>query len=157
MSRVRENLKRTGLKARAIVSDAFEFTEEGFDAVLLDAPCSATGTIRRHPDLPYAKDGSDFGALIDQQSTMIDHALSLLKPGGTLLFCTCSLLPDEGEIQVEEALERHPDLKPDLSAYDRPGIDPAWITEEGGLRILPSFWGDMGGMDGFYIAALIKG
>jgi 16S rRNA (cytosine967-C5)-methyltransferase len=157
MSRVRENLKRTGLKARAIVSDAFEFTEEGFDAVLLDAPCSATGTIRRHPDLPYAKDGSDFGALIDQQATMIDHALSLLKPGGTLLFCTCSLLPDEGEIQVEEALERHPDLKPDLSAYDRVGIDPAWITEEGGLRILPSFWGDMGGMDGFYIAALIKG
>ncbi|MEJ6399211.1 RsmB/NOP family class I SAM-dependent RNA methyltransferase [Yoonia sp. 208BN28-4] len=157
MLRVRENLKRTGLKAKTIVSDAFDVTEGGYDAVLLDAPCSATGTMRRHPDLPYAKDGSEFGALIDQQATMIDHALTLLKPGGTLLFCTCSLLPDEGEIQVEEALERHPDLTPITASYDRAGIDPAWITEEGGLRLRPDYWADQGGMDGFYIAALRKG
>lgn len=156
MARVQENLTRTGLSATTIVSDAFAFDQDGFDAVLLDAPCSATGTIRRHPDLPYAKDGSEFGALIDQQSEMIDHALGLLKPGGRLVFCTCSLLPDEGEVQVEEALKRHPNLSVDRAALDRDGIDPKWITPEGGLRLRPDYWPDLGGMDGFYMAVLTK-
>ena len=156
MARVEDNLKRVGLSAKIVVSDAFDFTEGGFDAVLLDAPCSATGTIRRHPDLPYAKDGSEFMALIEQQERLIDHALTLLKPGGRLVFCTCSLLPDEGEIQIDEALERHPDLQVDLAARNRPGIDPAWFTEEGGLRLRPDYWADLGGMDGFYIAVLVK-
>ncbi|WP_106746108.1 RsmB/NOP family class I SAM-dependent RNA methyltransferase [Yoonia maritima] len=156
MERVQENLTRVGLKARTVVSDAFAFEETGFDAILLDAPCSATGTIRRHPDLPYAKDGSEFGALIDQQETMIDHALGLLKPGGRLVFCTCSLLPDEGEVQVEEALARHSDLTIDTEALNVPGIEPEWITEEGGLRLRPDYWPDLGGMDGFYMAVLQK-
>ncbi|WP_375280664.1 RsmB/NOP family class I SAM-dependent RNA methyltransferase [Pseudooctadecabacter sp.] len=156
MRRVGENLERTKLRATTVVSDAFAFDEGGFDAVLLDAPCSATGTIRRHPDLPYAKDGSEFAMLIDQQARMIDHALTLLKPGGRLLFCTCSLLPDEGEVQVEEALARHPGLTVDPDALNRPGIDPAWRTEEGGVRLRPDFWADLGGMDGFYIAQLRK-
>lgn len=156
MARVKENLKRVGLKANCIVSDAFAFDEDGFDGVLLDAPCSATGTIRRHPDLPYAKDGSEFMALIEQQEQLIDHALSLLKPGGKLVFCTCSLLPDEGEIQVDEALERHEGLTVDLAARNQPGIDAAWLTEEGGIRLRPDYWADHGGMDGFYIASLIK-
>lgn len=156
MERVQENLTRTGLKARTIVSDAFAFEETGFDAILLDAPCSATGTIRRHPDLPYAKDGSDFGALIDQQEAMIDHALTLLKPGGRLVFCTCSLLPDEGEVQVEEAIARHPDMTTDKAALAVPGVDADWITEEGGLRLRPDYWADLGGMDGFYMAVLRK-
>ena len=156
MRRVTENLERVKLKAKMVVSDAFEFTEGGFDAILLDAPCSATGTIRRHPDLPYAKDGSEFGALISQQGRMIDHALSLLKPGGRLVFCTCSLLPDEGEVQVDEALVRHPGLSVDGAALDRPGVDAAWRTQEGGLRLRPDYWADQGGMDGFYIAQLRK-
>lgn len=156
MKRVQENLKRTGLMAETIISDARAFTGAGFDAVLLDAPCSATGTIRRHPDLPHAKDGAEFGALIAQQEVLLDHALTCLKPGGTLIFCTCSLLPDEGEVQVEEALARHPGLTVNRAALGRPGIDPAWITEEGGLRLRPDYWGDMGGMDGFYMAALTK-
>ena len=156
MERVQENLTRVGLKARTVISDAFAFEESGFDAILLDAPCSATGTIRRHPDLPYAKDGSEFGALIDQQETMIDHALGLLKPGGRLVFCTCSLLPDEGEVQVEEALARHSDLTVDTEALNVPGIEPEWITEEGGLRLRPDYWSDLGGMDGFYMAVLQK-
>ena len=157
MRRVQENLKRTGLTAETVVSDAFEFAESGFDAVLLDAPCSATGTIRRHPDLPYAKDGSEFGQLIAQQEAMIDHARTLLRPGGALVFCTCSLLPDEGEVQVEEALARHTDLTVDRSVLEKPWIDPDWITEEGGLRLRPDFWPDQGGMDGFYMAVLRKG
>ena len=156
MRRVEENLTRTKLTAETVVCDAFEYEATGYDAVLLDAPCSATGTIRRHPDLPYAKDGSEFAALIDQQARMIDHALTLLKPGGRLVFCTCSLLPDEGEVQVEEALERHAGLTVERAALDREGLDPAWQTEEGGLRLRPDFWADLGGMDGFYIAQLRK-
>lgn len=156
MRRVVENLDRTKLKAKTVVSDAFAFDAGGFDAILLDAPCSATGTIRRHPDLPYAKDGSEFGLLIEQQARMIDHALSLLKPGGRLVFCTCSLLPDEGEVQVEEALIRHPGVTVDRAALDRPGLDPNWRTGEGGLRLRPDYWPDLGGMDGFYIAQLRK-
>ncbi|WP_439153790.1 RsmB/NOP family class I SAM-dependent RNA methyltransferase [Yoonia sp.] len=156
MARVQENLARTQLEAKTVVSDAFDFVETGFDAVLLDAPCSATGTIRRHPDLPYAKDGSEFGALINQQTAMLDHALTLLRPGGRLVFCTCSLLPDEGEVQVEEALVRHPALTVDRAALDIAGVQPDWITPEGGLRLRPDFWPDLGGMDGFYMAVLTK-
>ena len=156
MARVKENLKRVGLQAKTVVSDAFAYDEGDFDAILLDAPCSATGTIRRHPDLPYAKDGTEFMALIEQQERLIDHALTLLKPGGKLVFCTCSLLPDEGEIQIDEALERHPELSVDLDARNRTGIDSAWFTEEGGIRLRPDYWVEKGGMDGFYIAVLTK-
>ncbi len=156
MARVAENLARTGLTATCVVGDALEH-EGVYDAVLLDAPCSATGTIRRHPDLPHAKDGSDFGALIELQAAMIDHALGLLAPGGRLVFCTCSLLPDEGECQVEEALLRHPGLTVDRSALGRSGIADDWITEDGGLRLRPDYWPELGGMDGFYVACLRQG
>ncbi|MDF1728910.1 MAG: transcription antitermination factor NusB [Sulfitobacter sp.] len=155
MKRVSENLERTGLKADLKIEDARR-TTGAWDAVLLDAPCSATGTIRRHPDLPHAKDGSDFGGLIALQTELLDHAWSLVKPGGRLLFCTCSLLPDEGEVQVEEALARHPEMKADRDALLVPGVDDGWITEEGGLRLRPDYWPDRGGMDGFYMALLRK-
>ena len=153
LARVRENLARTGLTAKVVAQDALDH-QGRYDAILLDAPCSATGTIRRHPDLPHAKDGSDFLSLIELQARMIDHALTLLNPGGRLVFCTCSLLPDEGECQVDEALTRHKTLKTDPGALDIPGVDPAWKTEEGGLRLRPDYWPDQGGMDGFYIACL---
>ena len=155
MARVAENLIRIKAKADLVISDAFDIKGQ-YDAVVLDAPCSATGTIRRHPDLPYAKDGSEFADLIAQQEALIDYSLSLLKPGGKLVFCTCSLLPDEGEVQVEEALERHPGLTVDRTATERPGIDPAWTTFEGGLRLRPDYWPELGGMDGFYIVVLTK-
>ncbi|WP_170411802.1 RsmB/NOP family class I SAM-dependent RNA methyltransferase [Ruegeria atlantica] len=155
LARVRDNLKRTGLKATVVAGDALE--HHGlYDAILLDAPCSATGTIRRHPDLPFAKDGSEFGELIELQSRMLAHAWSLLKPGGRLVYCTCSLLPDEGEVQVEEALDQYPDMAVDRAALTIAGIELDWITEEGGLRLRPDFWPDRGGMDGFYIARLNK-
>ena len=155
MARVRENLDRCGLPATCLVGDALDHSGGPYDAILLDAPCSATGTIRRHPDLPFAKDGSEFGALIELQAAMLDHAVGLLKPGGRLVFCTCSILPDEGECQVDEACARHPGLRVDRDAVaGLPGIDPAWITEEGGLRLRPDYWPDLGGMDGFYIACL---
>lgn len=154
MARVSENLARTGLAAKLITGDALDHRGGPYDAILLDAPCSATGTIRRHPDLPHARDGSDFAALISLQAALIDHALTLLRPGGRLVFCTCSLLPDEGECQTEAALGRHPGLVADRAALDRPGMDPAWITPEGGLRLRPDYWPELGGMDGFYIVCL---
>ena len=155
IARVAENLARTGLKAETLTMDA-RGVQGRFDAILLDAPCSATGTIRRHPDLPLAKDGSEFGDLIALQAELIDHAWTLLKPGGRMVFCTCSLLPDEGEVQIDEALERHGDMTVDRAALDLPGILPDWITAEGGLRLRPDYWPDLGGMDGFYMACLRK-
>ena len=156
MRRVRENLERTGLAAQCVVADATKWQPGAlFDAILLDAPCSATGTIRRHPDLPHARDGSNFGALFDLQEQMIDRALGWLKPGGRLVYCTCSLLPDEGEVPVEEALARHDNLGLDLGALKIEGVEPGWINDMG-LRLRPDYWAQAGGMDGFFVGALRK-
>ena len=155
MARVAENLARTGLAAKLVVADALVWENDGgFDAILLDAPCSATGTIRRHPDLPFVKDGDDLPALIVLQSALFDRALAMLKPGGRLVYCTCSLLAEEGEDQLSAALLRHPGLKvipPDLA-----GIDQSWITPEGALRLRPDYWADRGGMDGFFMVCVQK-
>lgn len=156
MARVRENLERTGLTAELVTGDALAHRGQ-YDAILLDAPCSATGTIRRHPDLPHARDGAEFGALIQLQAQMLAHAWTLLKPGGRLVYCTCSLLPDEGEVQIEEALDTLPDARIDRDALTLAGIEADWITPEGGLRLRPDYWPDRGGMDGFYMALLRKG
>ena len=155
MDRVAENLSRVGMTADLRVEDALSITDS-FDAILLDAPCSATGTMRRHPDLPYAKDGSDFGTLIQLQSDLLDHGLSLLKSGGRMVFCTCSLLPDEGECHIDDLLERRQDVTVDRDALAQDGIDPAWVSSEGGLRLRPDFWAEKGGMDGFYMVVLRK-
>ncbi|SLN68289.1 Ribosomal RNA small subunit methyltransferase B [Aquimixticola soesokkakensis] len=155
MARVRENLARVKLPAKVVVCDALEYDGEAekFDAILLDAPCTATGTIRRHPDLPHAKDGEDFPGLFELQEHLIDRALGLLKPEGRLVFCTCSLLIDEGEEQVRDALARHAGLRVDLEALEVAGVDPAWIGPEG-LRTRPDYWPDLGGLDGFFITVL---
>lgn len=153
LARVRENLERCKLHAVVKKGDELEVTGE-YDAIILDAPCSATGTMRRHPDLPYAKDGAGIGELIALQAQMLDHALGLLKSGGRLVYCTCSLLPDEGECQIEEALQRHNDVE--LAPLDQDWIEEDWRAPEGGLRLRPDFWADKGGMDGFYMAVLRK-
>lgn len=155
MARVEENLKRTGLSARLVTTDALHYVDDLFDAILLDAPCSATGTIRRHPDLVYAKDSSDFPALFALQAAMIDKALTLLKPGGRLAYSTCSLLIDEGEEQVRDAVARHPSLAVDLTALRLPGIDPDWISETG-LRTFPHYMAELGGLDGFFVTLFRK-
>lgn len=154
MARVEENLARTQLKADLVTADVFDFAQGGWDAILLDAPCSATGTIRRHPDLPLARDGAEIAGLIALQARMIDHALGLLKPGGRLMFCTCSLLPDEGEAQIDAALDRHAGLTVDGRAAALPGVEEGWISSEGGLRLRPDHWAKSGGIDGFYMALL---
>jgi 16S rRNA (cytosine967-C5)-methyltransferase len=153
MARVTANLARTGLTARTVVVDALEWEpEEPFDAILLDAPCSATGTIRRHPDLPFVKDGSEVSGLVALQALLIDRALEWLKPGGRLVFATCSLLPEEGEGQLTAALARHSGLVAERAEI--PGVEPGWWTEAGGLRLRPDYWAGHGGMDGFFMARL---
>lgn len=155
LARLRDNLKRTGLHATTITADALHWAPPApFAAILLDAPCSATGTIRRHPDLPLVKDGSDLPALTHLQAKLLDRALGWLAPGGRLVFCTCSLLPEEGEAQIVAALARHPGLR--VIPPTLPGQQPGWITPEGGLRLRPDLWADRGGMDGFYIARLTR-
>ena len=156
MARVQENLSRCGLSAEICVGDALEYEGGPLDAILLDAPCTATGTIRRHPDLPHVKDGSDFPGLFELQEHLIDRALGMLKPGGKLVYCTCSLLIDEGEEQVRDAMARDPELRVDLDALNIPGIEPEWIGEEG-LRTRPDYWAERGGMDGFFITVLRRG
>lgn len=153
LARVRENLARTGLKATVVAADALHWQPEGlFDAILLDAPCSASGTIRRHPDLPFVKDGNEIEALAALQAALLDRALTWLKPGGRLVFVTCSLLPAEGEEQLANVLARYPGLVVDHPTA--PWIDPAWITATGGLRLRPDYWAEAGGMDGFFMARL---
>jgi 16S rRNA (cytosine967-C5)-methyltransferase len=155
MGRVAENLARTGLAAELVVADALQWTPDApYDAVLLDAPCSATGTIRRHPDLPFVKDGSELPELVALQAAMLDRALGFVKSGGRVVFCTCSVLPDEGEAQLAAALERHPDLR--VERAEIAGVDPAWWTDAGGLRLRPDYWAERGGMDGFFMVRLVK-
>lgn len=155
MKRVSENLTRTNLKAEIVTADALKWEPSvPFDAILLDAPCSASGTLRRHPDLAFARDGSGIAELQALQSALLDRAVSWLKPGGRLVFCTCSLFPEEGETQAEAALTRHKSLA--LTPASGEWIDPKWLTEAGTLRLRPDHWAETGGIDGFFVAGFEK-
>ncbi|MEM9318628.1 MAG: transcription antitermination factor NusB [Pseudomonadota bacterium] len=154
LERLRDNLDRTQLSAEIVIADACDWRGGPFDAILLDAPCSATGTIRRHPELPFIRSAADVAALTELQSSMIDAALAQLKPGGRLVYCTCSLLPEEGEAQITAALTRHPGLKALPLNPMALGAEPGWASPEGGLRLRPDYWAETGGMDGFFMAAL---
>ncbi len=155
MARVAENLKRLGLTAQMEIADALHWQPKApFDAILLDAPCSASGTIRRHPDLPFCKDGSDLPALTALQAQLLDRALGWLAPNGRLVYAVCSLLAEEGEDHLTSALARHPGLR--VLPMVLPGIDPAWMTPQGGLRLRPDYWAEKGGMDGFFMVCLTR-
>ncbi len=124
---------------------------EPFDAVLLDAPCSATGTIRRNPDIPYLKSEADITALAAVQARLLKHALTLLKPGGRLVYATCSLEAEEGEEQIRALLAERAEIALMPIQADELGVPAEAITPQGMLRTLP-FHG--GGMDGFFAARL---
>lgn len=152
---LRENLSRTRLAAEIVVADALDWSGGPFDRVLLDAPCSASGTIRRHPDLPYAKRDLDLGPLIELQDRLLARALDMLKPGGTLIYCTCSLFPDEGEDRIAAVLASRAGVALDpIAPDDAPGLEPDWFRPDGTLRITPETWAGRGGIDGFFIARL---
>lgn len=161
LKRVGENLARLSLNAELVHADVQTWmAEERFEAVLLDAPCSATGTIRRHPDLPWLKHASDVAGLARIQSQLIAHALSLTKQGGTLVYCTCSLEPEENEDIVEALLQREQGVRRvPISASELFG-HTEFISKDGDLRTLPCQLPDadsrLSGLDGFYAARLIK-
>lgn len=152
MARLTENLTRTKLSAKIVVADALTYQDDPFDAILLDAPCSATGTIRRHPDLPYVKTQTGLDDLVKLQRALLLRAMEQLKPGGSLVYCTCSLLREEGEDQVKWLLSQNSGIA--VHPPEAPGLDPKWISAEGGVRLRPDYWPDRGGMDGFYMAVL---
>ena len=158
LARLRDNLKRLGLQAETIAADATEWPAAPFDAVLLDAPCSSTGTIRRHPDVPWLKRESDIATLASLQQRLLDRAVALLKPGGTLVYCVCSLEPEEGVDQIEALLERDAALRRrPITAAEVGGL-AEFLTPAGDLRTLPCHLPDsnpqLGGLDGFYAARL---
>jgi 16S rRNA (cytosine967-C5)-methyltransferase len=156
---LQENLARLGLSADIAVGDAATWTpQERFEAILLDAPCSSTGTIRRHPDIPYLKSETDVVALAALQARLIDHAATLLRPGGTLVYSTCSLEPEEGEAQIAALLVRNHRLRLDPIQEGEVFGRGDWLNAGGALRTLPSLL-DMtpagwSGMDGFFAARL---
>jgi 16S rRNA (cytosine967-C5)-methyltransferase len=164
MARLRDNLARLGLQAEAVVADAAEWQGGhhggGFDGILLDAPCASTGTIRRHPDVAWLRQEADIVALAALQKRLLQRAVTLLKPGGTLVYCTCSLEPEEGEQAISALLATE-------SAVRRAPIEPSEVaglaeivTHEGDLRTLPCHLPHddprLSGLDGFYAARLVK-
>jgi 16S rRNA (cytosine967-C5)-methyltransferase len=154
--RLRGNLERLRLVAEIHVQDALEITETGFDAVLLDAPCSATGTIRRHPEIAWSKTRADILGLAAQQARLLDHAATCVRPGGMLVYATCSLEPEEGERQIAAFLDKHPEFRIEAVDAAELGLAPAAINADGCLRLLPHLLSEVGGVDGFFAAKLIR-
>jgi len=149
------NLTRTGLKAEAIAGDAANWRPpEKADAVLLDAPCSATGTLRRHPDVAHLKTAEDVAKLAVQQARLLAAAVDMVKPGGYLLYCTCSLQPQESRDRIAALLETTaPVERAPIKAKEVNGIED-FITPVGEVRTLPNLMAKEGGMDGFFISRL---
>lgn len=154
LERLRANLARTKLEADVICADALTFSAEPFDAVLLDAPCTSTGTLRRHPDVAWLRRPTDVRALADMQSRLIASAAALLKPGAPLVYAVCSLEPEEGPGVVAEALRNGWGRAP-LHRGDMPGAD-MFLTDAGDLHTHPAHWPEIGGLDGFYAARLVR-
>jgi 16S rRNA (cytosine967-C5)-methyltransferase len=153
LTRVAENMSRMGLSAESVTADAGDWADtRTFDAVLLDAPCSATGTYRRHPDVLWAARPSDIAALAGVQSRLLDSAAERVKPGGRLVYCVCSLEPEEGEAQIAAFLARRKDFALVPAAPGEGGAPEASLRPDGTLRLLPHH--RAGGQDGFYAARL---
>jgi len=164
MARLRDNLTRLSMEAETVVADAAEWqgakSGEGFDGILIDAPCTSTGTIRRHPDVAWLRQEVDIAAMTALQKRLLQKAVTLLRPGGTLVYCTCSLEPEEGEqataalLASETCMRRAP-----IEAGEVAGLQEI-LTAEGDLRTLPCHLPHpdprLAGLDGFYAARLVK-
>jgi 16S rRNA (cytosine967-C5)-methyltransferase len=163
LARLKDNLTRLSLAAETIIADANEWQGDakgGFDGILIDAPCTSTGTIRRHPDVAWLRQESDFAALTALQKRLLQKAAHLLIPGGTLVYCTCSLEPEEGEAQIAALLAADSTLKRvPIAAGEVAGLAEI-VNAEGDLRTLPCHLPHadprLAGLDGFYAARLVK-
>jgi 16S rRNA (cytosine967-C5)-methyltransferase len=154
LARLADNLARTGLEAELVAADALTWrAPRAYEAILLDAPCSATGTFRRHPEVLYRARPSVIADCAELQARLLDRAATMLSPGGTLVYAVCSLEPEEGEQAIAAFLERHRQFRPDPpAAGELPGgVTPA---PEGWVRVLPGTLEKEGGVDGFFVARL---
>lgn len=153
---LRQNAERTALDIRVVEDDLLTWMADApYDAVLLDAPCSATGTIRRHPDLPQRRSKPDLPALTALQARMLDRAAMAVTPGGCLVYCTCSIFQAEGEDQIKDFLARNTGFK--VSPVETAAEVPEeFVTRDGFLRTLPHQWAAKGGLDGFFAARMTK-
>jgi 16S rRNA (cytosine967-C5)-methyltransferase len=155
MGRLRENMARLGLDVETVVADATDWRpEKPADAVLLDAPCAATGTIRRHPDIARLKTPEDVAALASVQMNLLKAAAEIVRPGGLVVYCACSLQPEECESAVSAAIAAGAPLEPVPMAPGDIGGPEDVPLSGGALRTLPCHWAEAGGMDGFYAARL---
>jgi 16S rRNA (cytosine967-C5)-methyltransferase len=159
LKRLEENLKRMQLQTQVqiVAADATTWQpREAPEFILLDAPCTATGTIRRHPDVPHLKSPRDLESLMGVQAEILENAFNMLAPGGTLVYCTCSLQKAEGEAQILQLFENHEDaFKKPITSAEIGGLDEP-VTEHGDLRILPYHQAALGGMDGFFVSRITK-
>ncbi len=158
LKRLEENLARLKLTAQTVCADASKWRpQEKADAVLLDAPCSATGTIRRHPDIPHLKKPEDIQKLCSAQFRLFEAALEMIKPGGRLVYCTCSLQPEEGPDLVNKVLKNFSSLRREPIKAEELGNLPELVDENGSMRCSPCHLAEHGGMDGFFAARFICG
>jgi 16S rRNA (cytosine967-C5)-methyltransferase len=157
LDRLVANLNRLGLPVSAIAADAMTWRpEQPADAVLLDAPCTATGAIRRHPDVPHLKHPEDVARLAVVQENLLRAAVEMLRPGGMLVYCTCSLEPEEGPQRLEALLRSGAPVERRPIGAAEIGVAPDWLTPSGDLRTLPCHLPEYDGVDGFYAARLVK-
>jgi len=157
LERVKQNLERTGLFAKTIAGDAATWRPDHLaDMVLLDAPCSSSGTIRRHPDIAYTKSANDIASLAIVQQRLLEASIEMVKPGGLIVYCTCSLEPEEGEMQISELLKNNSKVVEMPVTKVEAGGFTELLNENGQLRTLPCHMAEIGGMDGFFAARLRK-
>ncbi|HEY1856866.1 RsmB/NOP family class I SAM-dependent RNA methyltransferase, partial [Acidocella sp.] len=153
MGTLKGNLARLGLSAETVLADAATWRPGAkFPAILLDAPCSATGTIRRHPDLLHLRKPRDVQTLTKAQDALLDAGAEMLAPDGRLVYAVCSLQPEEGAARIDAAcvrlgLKRDPLRLPEM---------PEAVTAQGDVRTHPGLWPERGGLDGFFIARLVR-
>lgn len=160
LEKLKENMARLKLEdnVEVMVGDGSVWQpKEPVDFVLMDAPCTATGTIRRHPDVLHLKSVKDLTQLMGVQVRLLENVADMLKVGGTFIYCTCSLQKSEGERQISRFLKNNPNFKRAPISADEVGGLEALITEDGDVRVLPFHLAPQGGMDGFYVARMVKG
>jgi 16S rRNA (cytosine967-C5)-methyltransferase len=156
LDRLRANCARMGMVVDVVTADALTWRpKRRFEAILLDAPCSATGTIRRHPEIPHLRRPGDIAGCAATQDRLLDAAHAMLAPGGTLIYAVCSLQDEEGFGRVAAACARLALQRLPLTAEDIPWL-PEAVTPMGDLRTHPGMWAERGGMDGFFAARLTK-